>query len=92
MHTYFGKISRDDLQDLELEPSEVFVDKSGECYWYMAQLTENDEFVISDTVGRMVPISVSDLEELEAIIDSIVSYKDRIETAENLLKQTFNDC
>lgn len=90
MHTYFGKISRDEFQDLE--PSEVFVDKNGECYWYMAQLTENDELVISDTVGRMIPLPVSDLEELEAIIDSIVSYKDRIETAENLLKQTFNDC
>jgi hypothetical protein len=90
MHTYFGKISKEEFQDLE--PSEVFVDKNGDCYWYMAEITENDELVISDTVGRMIPFNLESLEPLLEILESVVAYTDRIETAENLLKQTFNDC
>lgn len=89
MHTYFGKISKDEFQDLE--PSEVFVDKNGNCYWYMAQLTENDEFLICDTVGRMVPIPMSALLELLQVVDAVVSYKNRIEAAERILKESFDD-
>jgi hypothetical protein len=62
MHTYFGKISKEEFQDLE--PSEVFVDKNGDCYWYMAEITENDELVICDTVGRMIPFNLESLEPL----------------------------
>lgn len=89
MHTYFGKISKEEFQDLE--PSEVFVDKNGDCYWYMAEITENDELVICDTVGRMVPFSLESLEPFLEILESVVAYMDRVEAAEHHLKQMFSN-
>lgn len=92
MHTYFGTISSEEFNEFDLDHSDVFVDKNGQAYWYKAEITENDEFLICDTVGRMVPIPMSALEDLLEILESVVTYMDRVEAAEHNLKNTFNDC
>lgn len=92
MHIYFGKISSEEFSEFDLDHSDVFVDKNGQAYWYKAEITENDELVISDTVGRMLPLTLDSLDPLLEILESIVTYMDRIEAAENILRQTFNDC
>lgn len=89
MHTYFGNISKDELEDLD--PSEVFVDKNGECYWYKAQITEEGELVIYDTVGRMVPLTLESVEPLLGILDTVLSYTNKIQSAQRMIEEYFDE-
>jgi hypothetical protein len=79
---YIGKINTKihDLQDYEDFP--VFSDGVNH-YWFEVQYTDNDEFVIRDTCGRVMPLPVEVLTELGDLMFDVEQVYNAQKVAQN---------
>ena len=79
MKFLIGEVS---AQDVEMFGDEGLYEHDGDLYYNMVEIGTNpggiDDFVISDAIGRSVPISTEHLDSLIAALNSIKSYMETI--------------
>jgi len=85
---YIGKIdARIHNMDAHLDPDYPIFTDGKDFYWYMLEYTENDEMVIHDTCGRVMPIPLEVCSELSNLLYTAARVKDSIDSLENIFHE-----
>ena len=84
---YIGKIdqsihNKDDFLDHNYP---IFTDGK-DFYWFMVEYTDNDELVIYDTCGRVMPIPI----EMCGELSNLLYNAERVSEARQTLEQSFH--
>jgi hypothetical protein len=77
MKYYFGQVDSDDVDNYG---DEGLFEYAGDQYYSSVEFNGEDDFVISDSVGRSIPMSVNHIGLLIQVLEGI---RDSIETIEN---------
>lgn len=79
MKFLIGQVS---TQDLEMFGDEGHFEHDGDLFYNMVEIGTNpggiDDFVISDSIGRSVPLSTEHLSEIISALTNIQSYLETI--------------
>jgi hypothetical protein len=85
MKYYFGKVPQ---QDVETFGNEGLYEHEGQYYYNQLEIGSNpggwEDFVISDTCGRSIPVSTEQIPELARVLLDIKLMMNTIQEAEAL--------
>lgn len=90
MKYYFGQIP---AGDADMFGDELFVD-AGDAYYGMVEFGTNpggiDDFVISDTAGRSIPLSIDHIDTIIQVLEDIKNTLDQVQTGKDALVAIYN--
>lgn len=72
--------------DDHLDPNYPVFTDGKDFYWYMVEYTDNDEMVIHDTCGRIMPLAL----EVCAELASLLYNADQLLQAQESLEDSFH--
>ena len=91
MKYYFGQVPS---QDVEMFGDEGLFEYSGDYYYNMVEFGTNpsgdEDLVISDSVGRLVPVSIDHMGTLIEVLQDIQETLDAVQNGKNAHEAIFN--
>lgn len=80
---YIGKIdARIHNMDAHLDPDYPIFTDGKDFYWYKVEYTDNDEMVIHDTCGRVMPIPLEVCGEIADMLYAVERIKESVDALE----------
>jgi hypothetical protein len=77
MKYYFGQVASDDVDNYG---DEGLFEYAGDQYYNSIEFTGEDDFVITDSVGRSIPMSIN---HVGLLIEVLQNMQETMETIEN---------